>query len=448
MRMLVQVAIAAIALAAPTDYQAAKAAALADYGTFSKIDAPYIRYLDWTTRPELSTSDVEAIHAFWIPHQSRQQILERQIPVPIRVAGKPCGMWRIDLRDLKWDLQSWYQLAKEYPYAGGYPNPLIVRGDWLLWITGDGTQSQLHYHLLYGFNKGPKNRDEFMRFWGVDLKASDGLDHATLIDADQSGVAFETRTVVERRTVAGYSWETLDSLEGFGRNDPLGQLENGLKKFAYDAGEIINSMRKEELRKGRTWYAQAMLLTDGKGTRVEEANARIVEDKSGRVPVIRNPGRCYVCHTTGILSLPKSLVRGMAQRGSETYHYSKDDAIEFERKFLAELGTIVDRAQEDFCGWLPSYTKLSTAEVVALYARTIDAFEAKVTIEQAAIELRLTVAEFKQRSNLYASRAGRLPPRYSQLIADGEDAETAIPRKIWQYDVFPLAYKISLGLAP
>ncbi len=441
--MLAYLAIAATALAAPPSYQQARAAALADYATFQKPDALYIRYIDWTTQPDFTTEQIDALHAFWFPHQSRASVIERQIPVPVRIDGAASGMWRIDLRDLKWDLQTWYQLAKEYPYAGGNPNPLIVRGDWLLWITSDGELSQLHYHLLYGFNKGPKNRAEFFAAWSVDEKASAGLDHATIIDAGNSGVAFETRVAVERRTPGGYSWETLDSIGGFGKNDPLGQLRGGLKQFKYDAGEIINSIPKAELRTGQTWFAQAMLLTDGNGKRVEEANARIVHDQTGRVPVIRNPGSCYRCHTTGILSLPPNLVRGIAQAGGETYHYSKDDAEEFERKFLADLSKIVDRAQEDFCGWLPRYTKLSTAECVALYGASLAAFEGKVSLPQAALEVRLTEAEFTQASNLYASRFGELPPRYVQLLAGA-----AIPRKVWQNDVYPLAYKIAAGLQP
>lgn len=437
MRMFATLAMAVAALTAPS-YQDARAAALADYATFQPSDVGYIRYLDWTKRPEFDAADVEAIHAFYIPHQSRAGVIERQMPVAILIDGQPCGMWRIDLRDLQWDLDSWYQVAREYPYAPDHPNPLIVRGDWLVWITSDGTLSQLHYHLLYGFNKGPQNRADYFAFWKVDEKQSNGLDHATIFDAEDSGVALETRLMVERRTVGGWSYETFDSLRGNAKNDPLGQLRNGLKNFQYDAGELITSFPKVELRTGRTWYAQAMLLTDGKGNRVEEANAQIVHDKAGKHPVITNPGKCFMCHTVGILDLPPNLTRGIAQRGGETWHYSKDDAAEFERKFLGELQPIVKRAQEDFCGWLPRYTKLSTPEVVALYQSSVNTFAAKVSIHQAALELHMPIEDFVQASNLYASRAGELPARYVQLL--GGDA---IPRKVWQTDVYPLAYQVT-----
>lgn len=436
--MYAALAIAATLLAAP-GYDEAKAAVLADYASYSKADQAYIRYLDWTAA-KLTDEQIDALHAFWLPHVSRQQIIERHMPLPIRAKGERCGMYRIDLRDLKWDLETWYQLAKEYPYAPGNPNPLIVRGDWLMWITGYGTESQLYYHALYGFNKGPKNRADFFKFWGVDEKASEGFDHATIIDEGNSGVSFATRLVVERRTPQGFGWETFDTLAGAGKNDPIGQIRNGLKNYQYDAGELITSIPKVQLSTGETWYAQAYLLTNGQAVKVEEANAQVVKDTTAINPVVINPISCMRCHTTGILSLPENLVRGLAKIGVETFAYSKDDAAEFERKFMAVLDRVVKRQQEDFCGWLPTYTELTLAEVIKLYADTVATFEGKVTLEQAAHELHVDVQTFVHDSALYGRSVGELPTRYAQLIHG-----RAVPRRVWQEDIYPLAYKIFYG---
>lgn len=131
-------------------YQADVKAAQADFQSFSKTDQAYMRYLNTHAIPD--SIPAEAVQAFWLPHLSPAAVLQRQIPQ--RVGDT--RFYRIDLRDLGWTVDAWLQLAKEYPYADGYANPLFIRADWLVWITSDTANSQLYYNLLYAKTGTPR----------------------------------------------------------------------------------------------------------------------------------------------------------------------------------------------------------------------------------------------------------------------------------------------------
>ncbi len=425
-RAFIAIVISSAAPVLAQTYQADVRAAQADFQSYAEVDRAYIRYLSTHTIP--TDIPAEAVQAFWLPHLSAETILQRQIPQ--RVGDTK--FFRIDLRDLGWTVDAWLKLGKEYPYAGGYENPLFVRVDWLIWITSDTANSTLYYDLLYAETGAPKNREEFLERWRVDLKDADGFEQAIVIDEGSSGVALRTRLVVRRQTPAGYYWETFDSEIGEGENDPLEHLGGGLK---YDAQELIASIPKIDLVTGERGAAQAYLLTDGAGNRVEEASARIVVDSSDRIPLIRTPGSCIRCHSTGLLNLPRNLVRELVTDGVEIYSKDKQQAEAIERLYLGKLDKELTRNQEDFAAFVASVCDLEPVAVTKAYADVLGFYEANVSLEQAAIELAAVDAdELRNAIAYYAEAQGQAAPRLA-MLAHGKD----IPRRIWEADVYDRA---------
>lgn len=407
-------------------YQADVQAARADFNSYAEVDQAHIRYLSTHTIPD--DIPAEAVQAFWLPHLSPETVLQRQIPQRVGETK----FYRIDLRDLGWTVESWLKLGKQYPYAGGYENPLFVRADWLIWITSDTANSTLYYDLLYAKTGAPKNRSDFLERWRVDLKDAAGFEQAIVIDEGSSGVALRTRLVVRRQTPAGYYWETFDSEAGEGKNDPIAHLGGGLE---YDAQELIASIPKIDLVSGERGAAQAYLLTDGAGNRVEEASARIVVDSSDKIPLIRTPGSCIRCHSTGLLNLPRNLVRELVTDGVEILSKDKRQAEGIERLYLGKLDKELTRNQEDFAAFVASVCDLEPTVVTKAYADVLTFYEASVTLKQAAIEVYAESSdELKNAIAYYAEAQGSVAARLA-MLAHGKD----IPRRIWETDVYERA---------
>ena len=472
-----------LAVAEPLTYPQQVDAALADYARFSDSDKPYIRYGTLHSVPEaIKASEVQR---FWLPHLSTQQVLERIMPQ--QITGTQ--FYRFDLRDLHWTLPAWSHVMESYPYdLSGTGNPLFVRMDWLTWVTSDAQLFSAYYDLLYGekrFPDGktrtttapvreatttrhwpntggprrgnerskhrgpvkpttyaapkakasgfPANSDEFFDFWRVDVAKNKEFHRAIVIDAGNSGVALHTRMAAFFPNGLGVASQTFDSETGVGEDDALNKLDGGLK---FDATEAIVAMPKVSLKTGESFSAQAYLLTDGAQKTVNEASVRIVIDKSDKLPVIRTPGSCVRCHTSGILSLPENAVRAIIQDGVEVYTKDKDKAEAIERFFLLKLDRDVNRYQDDFGAFCEAVSDLEPAELTSEYSKLLTWYDQSVTLEQAAIETYAKDAtELKLAIALYAARKGRVDTIRLATLAHGR----SVPRGIWESDVFQQA---------
>ncbi len=408
------------------DYAADRLVALADFAQHGERERLDIRYLSLHAAPE--NIEAGAVLAFWIPHLSPLSVLQRQIPQRVGETR----YYRIRLSHLGWTLAAWKKLAQEYPYSD-LPNPLFLRGDWLVRITSDTQESTAYYDLLYAKTGVPRNRVEFLKRWKVNLKDSKGYEQAVIIDEGHSRVARRTRLAVYRRTAAGYYWETFDSRDGAGANDPLARLAGGLK---YDASELIASIPKIDAVTGRRVSAQAYLLVDGAGNRLEEADPRIVVDHTDpRLPVIRTPGSCVRCHVDGINALPENAVRASIRQGVEIFSKKAGQAEEIERLYLGELLKPLKRNQEDFADFVTAVCALPPQEVVDQYARLLQFYDTPLDLEQAARETGAESAdELRSAIGLYAERQGFAAARLAAL-AHGRPT----PRKIWELETYEQA---------
>ena len=412
--------LAAALIAAEPHPDPLRAAMLEDYARFSLDDSKYIRYVRWDAT-DLSREQIEAIQALWFPHLSRERVLQYQVPV--RVVD---NLYRIDLRGLRWDLEAWFKLSKEYPYR--YPphtNILHVRGDWLVRITSDATESQLYYDLLYGVGEAPKNRDEFFRAWKSEVEKDP---QANVIQAGSSGVSHSERLMI---VYPDGSSETFDSADAVADQSPLETIGG---KLRFDAQELIAPIPKVDIRTGERSYAQAYLLTDGKSNRVDEADTDVVVDTTSKTGIVLTPGSCVRCHTTGLLKPPHNLVRELFRDGNELYFKDKKLSVDVEAEYLGLLDKRIKRADEDFSALVAGYTDLSMTECIAEYSAMLKWYDGAVTLEQAAKELHCEPRDLQHAVAYYFERYGA-QPKAANLAILAQGAKS-IQRKAWEIYVY------------
>lgn len=424
-RMALAFSFALFAVAADP-YAADVAAARADHASYG----PSARYLWFGAIPDEPQQDAGVAMRFWLPHLSRVTPLEYQRPTLITPT-----LARIDLEQLGWGYETWRKLCDQYPLAT-FPlgtDLLMVRADWLCWVTADATRSTAYYDLLYAGIGTPKTKADFFKVWQVDQKGGEPYQLGVVIDEGKSGVAFRSRLAVYTPSPGGALWETFDSREGFGTADPLENL-TGPDKLAHDAQEMIAAIPKFDLATGERGLCQAYLLVDGKGNRVDEAPTDIVEDKSKFLgePAIRTPGSCVQCHS-GLNGPQENSVREWIADGIELSTYQREAKEYLERFYLSKEGKLITRQNEDFDQFCLSATGLDAVDCVSAYRALVTGYDASVNLEQAAREvyardgqeLRLAIAWYSERLGP-APGVGRLA---SLTRPNGK-----VPRRVWQGD--------------
>jgi mono/diheme cytochrome c family protein len=211
-------------------------------------------------------------------------------------------VFRIDLRDYKWNARSWDRLVAAYPYrpaeetpdgkalaaATGSELPLL-RGDWLV---ATASRPPLYHDLL-----GLPDRDKALeRLVGVDLLADLQEESAARAGFNDSGVSRNNRLIERHDASYGAYWRTYDFAENTERRNvfdhPLGPAAGG-GSFAPDGGEIIF-----HLPNGLHGY----MLVDGAGRRIDRAPVEIVSDLKRPDRVVENGLSCMSCHAKGVIA--------------------------------------------------------------------------------------------------------------------------------------------------
>jgi WD40 repeat protein len=211
-------------------------------------------------------------------------------------------VFRIDLRDYKWNARAWDRLAAAYPYrpadetpegkalaaATGTELPLL-RGDWLV---AAASRPPLYHDLL-----GLPDRDKALeRLVGVELLTDLQEESAARAGFNDSGVSKNNRIIERHDANYGAYWRTYDFAENTERRNvfdhPLGPAAGG-GSFAPDGGEIIF-----HLPNGLHGY----MLVDGAGRRIDRAPVEIVSDPKRPDRVVENGLSCMSCHAKGVIA--------------------------------------------------------------------------------------------------------------------------------------------------
>lgn len=274
-----------------------------------------------------------------------------------------------------------------------------------------------------GFVNFPKNEAEFEKVFGVD-KFREFLKefkidtrHGAVVEGMEKGVSIVARQnrLVERiQALVGSYYKTFDVKETAGKRDFAETLN---KDFEFDAGEILADT---------PCGGMAALLVNNKGVIVERADNRFAQDNSDLKfdATVRTPGSCFICHEQKYIK-PQNLVEDMIKAGVDILFKKKEDSVST-RAFFLDWEDKLEQEQSRFTKFIARTSGFRPGENATLLKAWRDEYDAPVTLEIAATEMGLTVADFK----LIAINSTKA--RILMLVRG-----LTIPRTTWQKDGYP-----------
>lgn len=358
--------------------------------------------------------------------------LSRGVDIAAPVALDPERLlFRIDLRKYRWEAQGevlrlseptfyfddprelestfvdrWELLAGQLPYTVEYIGSVAEQikkdtGTAFFVLRGDAfvdaaARSPLYYDLLEiprcstRFRKegqscapgDPCCEDRLERQLGVnileDILGEVFLDNEIVARAGlyTSGVSKNNR-VLERHTLPsrdGALWITYD----FANSDEAANIQSHPLDFVFNGGEIIFTLPNG---------LQGYMLTDARGTRLNEAPTEIVQDPSQRDVVVRNGVSCMGCHEEGMLTGRDEIRSGLCE---EQLAFGEDTCDVIKRIYpgQAEIDNLLDRDEARFKAALERAGVHLAAEDEPVRA-TFLAFDQDLDTRRAAAEFEL-----------------------------------------------------------
>jgi hypothetical protein len=429
--------------------------ALAD---LAKQPHPYHAYLTLSTCPLNKRDDLAKLLRFTLPSLSSKTYLADQLPQPVSITRKAASghtvieqtnLLRVDLVGLGWEHVYAKVISQHYPYRPDLKKtgavPVVVDGLWFAANVMDPIETgDAQYQLLYQ-GKPPKNRDEFLKFWGIgnDPEFSFG------IIAEESGVSVEGTRQFESRPAAkrNYGWGTSDSDRIAGKFDPLEVLKP-IADLPHKAEEWIAGMPK--VAAGESGCLQAYYLSTDQGVKQDKAPANIVEDNlrlRGGVE-IRNTSGCITCHPKGIneptIGADKKYADGFRryiESGARVGFYDKNKQRDVDRYFGSNLRKEILHHQSLYADGVKMCNGMAPEDNAANFFATVKLYDAPVDIEQGARELYTTPQELKfaiaDYTRLYPTSTGRLadmpyrPMSRSQWVENFALAQYVV--ELWKY---------------
>jgi hypothetical protein len=388
-----------------------------DRQQFPQQEWPFIYYFGFSHLPRTQQAATEKALAFVVCSCNRATVIEQQLPTKIATT-----VYRIDLRNLGWEKSFPALIKQHYPYSPAAGSlVLLVKADWFIQAI-DQTRTQGAYHELL-FGTAPKTLDEFLGLLDVTKDAAaKRYDHGHI--ESQSGVSVTGTRLITTVPTAGRSdvWLTADSRVIAGDSDPLEKLDRTQK---FDAQEIIGAIPKSVAATGVLGQLQVYALANAAGALQERAPVDIVVDHTNtRGAEIRSPLSCMVCHAPGLNPLKQNALRQYVASGAEAFADYKNQQ-EIERFFFANLQQLIDRHNEDYAAIIMAINGLTPSENAKGIQSVILQYDAPLTLEDTARELRVRPADLK----LALGFVGRLPARIAMLPHGG-----IVNRETWELE--------------
>jgi len=364
-------------------------AAYKDRASFSQADQYYIRYISTSPATDEMREDVTLIMKSEIPSSSRAVLLDRQIPELVK---KTETLYRIDLRDLQWDVADYATVTGRDPY-GLYDNKLIVSAQSLIVRLNDTTQSDSHYLLLYGKKNVPKTQQDFEKFWHIELRGKQA-EHQRFgwVETKHNVNVFGRRFVTHFDSEDGSYWRTDDVKRVINGQNPLDAPDG---KFKKDGSEAIKQIPKVSIAKKSRGALQVYGLFNDKNERIENAANDLVKDSTealGRADVC-NKASCTSCHTLG-MKLPNS--NGVADKlakGEELRADSRDKKEDLESFHLTDAIRQLKIDNENYALAMKACNGLDTETNAAKFLAVLKDFRQPLDLKRAAHETNSTEEE-------------------------------------------------------
>jgi mono/diheme cytochrome c family protein len=343
----------------------------------------FIRYLTLTHLSNAGRPDAEL--------RSCRQALARVVNslswhpriTPPRAADPAQLIYRIDLRDYRWQARTWERLVAVYPYrvaaadaearfcaaATGCAD-FHLRGDW---FVATASRGKLYYDLL----EMPATDRALERLLQVDMARDRREETVVRAGFNDSGVSRNNRVIERHDAAFGAYWRSYDFKDNTGRQNifenPLGPAA-GRASFRPAGGEVIFN-----LPNGLHGY----LLVDADGRRVEKAPAEIVSDPRRPDRQVEVGVSCMACHARGFL--PKDdQVRAHVEKNPAAFRRADVEAIQALYPPAAKMRGLVERDNKRFLEPLTAAGAAGEAEAVPSVTQR---FEGTVDLAEAASEV-------------------------------------------------------------
>jgi hypothetical protein len=355
--------------------------------------SPTVRYLSLEHVPQVDRKKWHDALLFTVASASRAVALDSHVPRRI----KDSMTYWIDLARLGWSVEDFNRVLERYPYDANDPKaPLLtIRADWLLYELADPRQSDAYYRLLYGAKHIPKTADEFLAFWGADPKRR-SFSHfgwtETASRVNKSGTRFLERYAADDLSV----WRTKDAFDIKAGADPLESLDGN---FAFNGEELIAQFPKSWGRGGKLIFgkAQAYLLANAQGNRVEEAPVDLVEDSKGTLGqrAIITFASCVVCHERGMQMPSENGLASLLKSGVALHVKDHGRLADIEAFHLRDVAKQLTRDAEDYTEFIKAVNGLEPEQNAANFKVVLDLYRGSLSLELAAAEIGCTVAALK-----------------------------------------------------
>jgi WD40 repeat protein len=342
-----------------------------------------------------------------------------QVVVP-RAINPGRTIFRIDLRDYKWNAPLWETIVAAYPYhlvpkgeaaeycrtATGSALP-YVRGDW---FVNAAARPPLYQQILQlpatlGELSGllrPGHPDDHSRYPKPPGRAG----------FNDSGVARNNRVLERWDTKYGAMWQTFDFAGNTGKQNifeyPIG--------FKSDGSEVLFNLPNG---------LQAYAIFDVDGNRKDRAPTSLVSDPKRPDRAMENGLSCMSCHVQGVIEKTDQVYRHVA-KNPLAYPAQGERILAVylpPQDFLALLRA--DARRFDLAVAKTGAPVYRTEAISALAVR----FEADLDVTLAAAEVGLEPAEFVRR--------GRASPRLVRKLGPLLEPAGTIKRELFA-DLFPV----------
>jgi hypothetical protein len=404
-------------------------AVLTDLETIPARQRRFARYFTLTNLHNAGLADDElqaARHALtklmnslsWHPRLAKPKVIDAEKTI-----------YRIDLREFKWNARSWERLVAAYPYRiaarDGEPAALsrkfvvatgtelpCVRADW---FVATASRPPLYHDLL----ELPTTDRSLERLLQVDVPEDIETECVARAGFNGSGVAKNNRLIERHDATYGAYWRSYDFSDKSGRQNlfehPLGP-RTGQNSFEHAGGEIIFNLPNK---------LQGYMLVDRNGRRIDKAPVDIVSDPKRPDRQVETGLSCMSCHIQGLI--PKAdQVRAHVEKNASAF--SKDDAERIKALYPPEA-RFRELLDNDAARFTKALKKLGvpTEEPEPIMATTLR-YETTLGLASAAAEMGLPAAEFARRLSAVPALKRSLGP----LLARGG----TVQRQVF-LDAFP-----------
>lgn len=303
----------------------------ADLMQASRDDRPFYRYFTLThlsnNYAQVSDFDLRLYRAGFCKAINSLSY-EPDIYVPDFVDAEQT-IFRVDMRRLGWDAETWKWLVGRYPYGlhfhNGDDEALAgmdqqidhFTGSELCWMRADWFVNTATRPPIYDrFLKIPEDVVELEKRLNVDFARNYRDNRVARAGFATSGVSVGNRLVERHPASFGYYWKSYDFVDQGANGNlfrrPLGPTfpTNDYPELAFehDGGEMIFSLPNG---------LQGYMLTDAKGHRIDTGPIEVVRDskETAGTPVVTNGISCMHCHRHGMIDFQDTVREGIGVFG-------------------------------------------------------------------------------------------------------------------------------------